>query len=127
MSFPASPGAAFHVPKPNEDDYQIFATELRPDAEAKLVSTGKGQCTCAYYHPDGKSILVPIDGDLYLGKLDGEPSITFQRTFPHPVKEVWAAITDPERLARMGQQAGQWAREAFAPDRYAALVVSRLL
>ena len=36
-------------------------------------------------------------------------------------------LNDPERLARMGQQAGQWAREAFAPDRYAALVVSRLL
>ena len=22
-----------------------------------LVSTGKGKCTCSYYHPDGKSIL----------------------------------------------------------------------
>ena len=31
-------------------------------------------------------------------ELDGEPTIRFQRTFPHPVSEVWAAISDPERL-----------------------------
>jgi phosphatidylinositol alpha-1,6-mannosyltransferase len=36
-------------------------------------------------------------------------------------------LSDPERLAQMGRQAGEWARAAFAPDRYAALVVSRLL
>src|SRR6201994_2970267 len=36
-------------------------------------------------------------------------------------------LNDPDRLARMGQRAGEWARQAFAPDRYAALVVDRLL
>ena len=38
-----------------------------------------------------------------------------------------AMLSDPDRLARMGQRAGEWARQAFAPDRYAALVVDRLL
>jgi uncharacterized protein YndB with AHSA1/START domain len=33
-------------------------------------------------------------------ELDGEPTITFRRTFPHPVDEVWAAITDPDRLGK---------------------------
>jgi uncharacterized protein YndB with AHSA1/START domain len=32
-------------------------------------------------------------------ELDGEPTITFRRTFPHRVTDVWAAITDPARLA----------------------------
>ncbi len=40
-----------------EDDYQIYTLDLAPGARPKLVSTGKGKCTCSYYHPDGKSIL----------------------------------------------------------------------
>jgi phosphatidyl-myo-inositol dimannoside synthase len=38
-----------------------------------------------------------------------------------------AMLNDPDRLAQMSRRAGEWAREAFAPDRYASLVVSRLL
>ena len=36
-------------------------------------------------------------------------------------------IKDPPRLAWMGRQAAQWARQAFAPERYAELTVRRLL
>lgn len=32
-------------------------------------------------------------------KLDGQPVVRFERTFPHPVGAVWAAVTDPEQLA----------------------------
>ena len=49
--------SVFLTPKPNQDDYQIFTADLAPDAKPSMVSTGKGACTCAYYHPDGKSIL----------------------------------------------------------------------
>ena len=44
------------APSP-ESDYQIYTQELAPRSEPKLVSTGRGKCTCSYYHPDGKSIL----------------------------------------------------------------------
>ncbi|HEY2277116.1 MAG TPA: glycosyltransferase family 4 protein [Streptosporangiaceae bacterium] len=36
-------------------------------------------------------------------------------------------LGDPERLAEMGARAAEWSRECFAPDRYAALAVDRLL
>jgi phosphatidylinositol alpha-1,6-mannosyltransferase len=36
-------------------------------------------------------------------------------------------LKDPARLAWMGRQAAQWARQAFAPERYAELTVKRLL
>jgi len=36
-------------------------------------------------------------------------------------------LKDPARLAWMGRQAVQWTRQAFAPERYAQLAVSRLL
>lgn len=38
-----------------------------------------------------------------------------------------AMLDDPVRLAQMGKRASEWAREAFAPDRYASLAVARLL
>lgn len=36
-------------------------------------------------------------------------------------------LKDPARLASMGRHAAQWARQAFAPERYARLAVRRLL
>jgi phosphatidyl-myo-inositol dimannoside synthase len=36
-------------------------------------------------------------------------------------------LKDPARLARMGRQAAQWTRQAFAPERYAQLAAQRLL
>jgi phosphatidyl-myo-inositol dimannoside synthase len=52
-----------------------------------------------------------------------------------PVDESTEALTrtlhdllkDPARLAWMGELAAQWARQAFAPERYAQLAVKRLL
>jgi uncharacterized protein YndB with AHSA1/START domain len=32
-------------------------------------------------------------------QIDGSPVVRFERTFPHSVEEVWAAVTDPDRLA----------------------------
>lgn len=31
---------------------------------------------------------------------DGRPAVRFERTYPHPVERVWAAITEPAELAR---------------------------
>jgi glycosyltransferase involved in cell wall biosynthesis len=36
-------------------------------------------------------------------------------------------LRDPARLPQMGERAAQWARESFAPERYASLAVARLL
>src|SRR5690242_7967047 len=41
----------FHRPGPDEDGYQIFLGFLADDAPARMVSTGKGRCTCPYFHP----------------------------------------------------------------------------
>lgn len=30
--------------------------------------------------------------------IDGQPVVRFERTFPHPVRAVWEAITDPAQL-----------------------------
>src|SRR5436853_597198 len=43
------------VPKGNEH-YQIYRLNLE-EGVPRLVSTGRGACTCAYFRPDGKKII----------------------------------------------------------------------
>jgi TolB protein len=43
------------VPK-GQKDYQIYSMALT-EAKPTLVSTGRGACTCAYYHPNGQKII----------------------------------------------------------------------
>ncbi|HEX4010149.1 MAG TPA: SRPBCC family protein [Solirubrobacteraceae bacterium] len=33
-------------------------------------------------------------------EIDGRPVVRFERTFPHPITEVWAAVTTPARLEK---------------------------
>jgi uncharacterized protein YndB with AHSA1/START domain len=33
-------------------------------------------------------------------ELDGRPAVRFERTYPHPVDRVWAAVTEPDQLVR---------------------------
>lgn len=33
-------------------------------------------------------------------RIAGRPVVSFQRTFPHPVAAVWAAVTDPSQLEK---------------------------
>lgn len=30
---------------------------------------------------------------------DGRPAVRFERTYPHPIERVWAAVSEPEQLA----------------------------
>ena len=41
----------------------------------------------------------PAAADGVLDECDGTPMIRFVRHYPHPVGEVWAALTQPDRLA----------------------------
>jgi uncharacterized protein YndB with AHSA1/START domain len=62
-------------------------------------------------------------------RVDGRPVVRFERTFPHPVAEVWDAVTDPARLAQWfptsvefgSLQAGAPIVFRFAEDRYPSM------
>lgn len=43
------------VPK-NQKQYQIYVMNLK-EGKPKMVSTGRGACTCAFFRPDGKKII----------------------------------------------------------------------
>jgi uncharacterized protein YndB with AHSA1/START domain len=62
-------------------------------------------------------------------EVDGRPTVRFQRTFPHPIADVWDAITDPARLAAWFPTSVEFAALApgepitfrFADDQYPVL------
>jgi Tol biopolymer transport system component len=50
------------VPK-GKKDYQIYTIDIKKDCYPRLVSTGKGACTCAFFRPDGKKIIFASSHD----------------------------------------------------------------
>jgi len=113
------PPTVFLTPAPNQDDYQIFAADLATDAKPKMVSTGEGACTCAYYHPDGKSILFASS------HLDPTPSgprgPSYSRTerykweFPRGM-DIFRANPDGSNLVRLTDTPGYDAEGSYSPD-----------
>ncbi len=75
---------------------------------------------------------IPVVGPAY----GGSPDAYIDRvTGVAPLDESVAALaktldsllSEPHRLERMGRRAAEWARECFAPERYAQLVVAKFL
>jgi TolB protein len=111
----------FHQPKPDEDGYQIYLGELNQDAPAKMVSTGKGRCTCSFFHPDGKSILF---GSTHLSpSTEAAPSKgpAYSRTeryrweFPESM-DIFSADRDGGNLKRLTDTPGYDAEGSYSAD-----------
>lgn len=76
----------------------------------------------------GTAVVVPAYGGSHDAYIDG---ITGMAPTDESAESLTAVLRkmmeDPVQLDKMGSQAAEWARECFNPERYAALVVSRLL
>ncbi|HEX8201670.1 MAG TPA: hypothetical protein VF590_14395 [Isosphaeraceae bacterium] len=119
--------SVFHTPGPNETDYQIFTADLDPDATPRLVSTGRGKCTCSYYHPDGQSILFAsshLDPALAAGP---PPRPTAPRVPAYsrseryrwdfdPRMDIFRAGVDGSGLVRLTDTPGYDAEGSYSPD-----------
>jgi Tol biopolymer transport system component len=111
----------FHHAKPDEDGYQIFTGRLAEDSPATLVSTGKGRCTCPYFHPSGQSILfasthlspsteaAPSKGPAY-SRTD-----RYRWEFPETM-DIFAAGPDGKNLKRLTDAPGYDAEGSYSPD-----------
>lgn len=120
--FQAVPNVApsiFHTAAANENDYQIYAADLETNAVPKLVSTGKGACTCAYYHPDGKSI---IFASTHLNPTPAGPrgpaysrSERYKWEFPLGM-DIFKSAPDGSNLQRLTTTDGYDAEGSYSPD-----------
>ena len=111
--------SVFLTPKPNQYEYQIFTSDLAPDAKPKLVSTGLGACTCSFYHPDGKSILF---GSTHLNPSPSAPRTAYSRSgsryrwsFPEGM-DIFKADLDGKNLVRLTEADGYDAEGSYSPD-----------
>src|SRR5262249_23708073 len=113
------PTSVFLTAKPNQYEYQIFTADLVRDARPQLVSTGKGACTCAYFHPDGKSI---IFGSTHLNPSHSAPRTAYSRSrrryrcnFPEGM-DIFKAGMDGKNLIRLTRTDGYDAEGSYSPD-----------
>jgi phosphatidyl-myo-inositol dimannoside synthase len=76
----------------------------------------------------GTAVVAPAHGgasDAYMEGVTGvAPADETAEALARVLEEL---LGNPARLARMGKRAADWARESFAPERYAQLVARRLL
>ena len=116
----------FQASAPGEDDYQIYTMDLAPDSKPKLVSTGKGKCTCSYYHPDGRSILYAsthLDPTLAEAKGQARPpkgpaysrSERYRWDFDAAM-DIFRARPDGSDLVRLTDSPGYDAEGSYSPD-----------
>jgi TolB protein len=121
QAVPHIPPSIFHRPKPDEDGYQIFLGPLAEDAPARMVSTGKGRCTCPYFHPNGRSILFASTHLNPSTGLEPPKGPAYSRTaryrweFPESM-DIFAADLDGKNLVRLTDTPGYDAEGSYSPD-----------
>jgi TolB protein len=120
QAVPNLPAAIFLTAKPNQYEYQIFTSDLAPDAKPVMVSTGQGACTCAYFHPDGKSVLF---GSTHLNPtpsvprsaIYGRSGSRYRWSFPQGM-DIFKADLDGKNLVRLTDTEGYDAEASYSPD-----------
>ena len=100
------------VPKGRED-YQIYTMSLQ-EAVPRLVSTGKGACTCAYFHPSGEKIIFASSHE------DPQPQVK-EKTDHYkwdltPYMNIYESNPDGSDLKALTTGSAYHAECAYSPD-----------
>jgi Tol biopolymer transport system component len=97
-------------------EYQIYTMSL-DTRKPKMISTGKGACTCAFFRPDGKKI---IFASTHLGPNFGlEPKMHGNGDYKWSFNEhmdIFSANPDGSDLRRLTTTPGYDAEGAYSPD-----------
>ena len=105
----------FQSTRPPFDCDQIFTMNV-DGTDIRLVSTGKGRTTCAYFFPDGKRIIYAsthFGGDA----CPPPPDRSGGYVWPiYPTYEIVAANADGTHVTRLTDHDGYDAEGAVAPD-----------
>jgi Tol biopolymer transport system component len=120
---PDGKAIVFQAARPGEEDYQIYTLDLAPGAKPKLVSTGKGKCTCSYFHPTQNTLLFAST------HLDASPAPgaivkkgpAYSRTERYrwdfdPGMDIFRLESDGVRLTRLTDAPGYDAEGSYSSD-----------
>jgi Tol biopolymer transport system component len=102
-----------------QHDYQIYTIDLKT-RDLKMVSTGKGACTCSFFRPDGKKIIFASSHlDPNLGKPKEAPKSTTGRGYAWDFNEhmdIFEADPDGSNLKQLTNARGYDAEGSYSPD-----------
>lgn len=100
-----------------QNEYQIYTLSLEGGSSPKMVSTGRGACTCAYYRPDGRKI---IFASTHLAPDEPNPAPVKtgdKYAWPfHPGMDIFEADPDGSNLKRLTDAPGYDAEGSYSPD-----------
>lgn len=99
------------------DDYQIYTMDLKT-RHLRMVSTGLGACTCAYFHPNGKKILFAsshLDPTLDGPKEEKEKQSGYKWDF-NEYLDIFEADIDGSNLRRLTETPGYDAEGTYSSD-----------
>ena len=121
---------------PGLSDRELAAQLARSDLFVLATRTRSGRRPCGEgfglvlleAQVAGTAVVGPAHGGSPGAYLEGVTGATPRDETVMALSAVLAELTgQPSRLAEMGTRGAEWARASFAPDRYARLVVDRLL
>lgn len=113
----------FQAVPAGQENYQIFVMDL-DERIPRLVSTGQGACTCAYFHPNGEKIIFASSHeDPHLQQEEFQPSVPgYQRSSRQyawdftPYMNVYEANPDGTSLIGLTQGPAYSAECAYSAD-----------
>ncbi len=123
------PESIFHQAGPDEDGYQIFVAPLEDDANPRMISTGEGRCTCAYFAPDGRSLLFSSTHLTPSPEAAAASGPAYSRTeryrweFPESM-DVFRCDHNGSNLERLTDTPGYDAEASYSPDGRAIVFTS---
>ncbi len=109
QAVPDRPGMGDH-------DYQIYVMDLA-ERKPRLVSTGRGACTCAYFHPSGNKIIFASSHlDPNLGKPKPEKRESGYSWDFNEHMDIFEALPDGSRLTQLTEAPGYDAEGSYSPN-----------
>lgn len=98
------------------DRYQIYTLDLKTD-QYRMVSTNRGACTCAFFHPGGKKIIFAsshLDPDADKPKKSND-SDGYKWAF-NKYMDIFEADLDGSNLRRLTKSPGYDAECSYSPN-----------
>ena len=98
-----------------QKEYQIYTVDLTNGA-TKMVSTGKGACTCAFFRPDGKKILFASSHlDPNVDQPRPKKGEGYEWDFNEHM-DIFEADPDGSNMKRLTDAPGYDAEGSYSPD-----------
>ena len=99
-----------------QTEYQIYTMSL-DSREPKMVSAGRGACTCAYFHPSGRKIIFASSHlDPTLGQPTPPKETKGYKWDFNEYMDIFEADSDGGNLRRLTDAPGYDAEGSYSPD-----------